>query len=116
MRTLLSTLCTKIAGQRILPKRSIKTPGALYRILSAELEQLRCGQCRCTMPMLFAVERPDAESANWDVEPLGCPCRPCQDLIARVVARNATLYDLQELRAEPANAAAPFGNPSSNPF
>lgn len=98
MASLFSTLRTKLAGPRVAPRRSIKTPGALYRILSAEFEQLRCGKCQCRMPMLFAVERSGAEVPNWDVERVWCPCPTCHDLVARVVARNATLYDLQELR------------------
>lgn len=84
----------------VTPKRSIKTPGALYRILREDFESRRPRGCSCRMPMIFERERSSLAAPNWSVEPLWCGSEACQRAVAEVVAQNAKLFDLFEMPAE----------------
>lgn len=97
---------TKIGSP--LPKRSRKTPGALYRILREEFERLRPHECSCKMPMLFECERDSPDGPNWSVETLWCGCRDCQRALAEVVTNAARHFDLKETGEALANNLPPL--------
>lgn len=76
-------------------RRTPKTPGELYRILSADFLRLKDSGCSCRMPMLFERDREGAQDANWGVEPLWYGCIECQALARRVCEAHQALYELR---------------------
>ena len=79
--------------------RTTITAAQLYTILDAEFRKLRPRACkRCRMPMPYWREPPDDVSANWHIgTPADCPER-CHLVIAELLARMWTLYDMQPER------------------
>jgi hypothetical protein len=82
------------ASQPRAAKRLRISPGGLYTLLNAEFKRRRVVECSCRMPLPYAVERPDAVSANWRIgTPPPCP-RKCDAIIAEVVTELWPKYDL----------------------
>lgn len=79
--------------------RTTITAAQLYTILDAEFRKLRPAACkRCRVPMPYWREPPDDVSANWHIgTPAECPAG-CQLVIAELLARMWTLYDMQPER------------------
>jgi len=75
------------------------TPGRLYSQLRAQFDLLRPAGCsRCRMPLPYMVARPDDVSANWRIgTPAPCPLG-CDAVIAEIVAKMWTRYDVHSLR------------------
>jgi len=76
------------------------TPGRLYSQLCTQFDLLRpAGCCICRMPLPYPVIRPDDVSANWRIgTPAPCP-EGCDAVIAEIVAKMWTRYDLHSLKA-----------------
>lgn len=78
-----------------VPPRPALTPGRLYAMMSAELQEARSRHCiGCTMPMLFF--RPGEGESNWQLERGGWRCGPCEESVARIFAKYAALYDVKD--------------------
>jgi hypothetical protein len=79
--------------------RATITAAQLYTILDAEFRKLRPRACeRCRMPMPYWREPPDDVSANWHIgTPADCP-EGCHLVIAELLARMWTLYDMHPER------------------
>ena len=79
--------------------RTTLTAAQLYTILDAEFRKLRPGACRrCRVPMPYWREPPDDVSASWHIgTPVECP-EGCHLVIAELLARMWTLYDMQPER------------------
>jgi hypothetical protein len=72
----------------------------LYAILDREFKQLRRGQCACRIPLPFMRDPPDDVSANWSVGTVReCPAG-CHLVIAELVTRMWTRYDMEPERPQ----------------
>lgn len=73
----------------------------LYGILDREFGQLRSPRCKtCRIPLPFHRRPPDEVSANWSVgTPRECPAG-CHLVIAEMVARLWTRYDIEPERPQ----------------
>ena len=73
----------------------------LYSLLDAEFKELKSKNCKtCLMPLPFHREPPDDVSANWAVgAPQQCP-GGCHLVIAELVTRMWTKYDLEPERPQ----------------
>lgn len=82
--------------------RTTLTPGRLYALLSLEYKRARPALCMtCRLPFPYLVERSDPASANWFVCGFSeCP-HGCHRVIAEIIARLWTGYDLEDLTATP---------------
>jgi hypothetical protein len=89
-----------------MPRRTV-TASALYAILDREFRRTRSPDCvRCYTPLPFYRDPPDDVSANWDIgTPDECP-HHCRRVIAEVVARLWTEYELAPRSTPPSAAAA----------
>ena len=76
-------------------KRSVVTPGQLYRLLSAEFRARRPSRCLCRMPMIGFREPAAVGAANWGVESPRRGCLACAGVVMDVVASHALLYDIK---------------------
>ncbi len=77
-------------------KREALTPGALYRILSAELQARRPHPCRCRMPVPFVVDADAGVTANWRIaKPPPCD-QGCHILIADIVKSALLAFDVRD--------------------
>lgn len=88
--------------------RTALTPGRLYARLSTEFRRVRpehCGNCR--MPMVVLTHRLGPDECNWTVEPPSTLCDGCGRLIAAIVQKVSTEYDLHDPISVPF-----FPNPS----
>jgi hypothetical protein len=87
------------SGIHTLPMRTRPTlsPGELFRLLKAAFEARQTPECSgCRIPLPYAVERPDAVSANWRIgTPKECP-QKCHALIAELALDLAARYDMSE--------------------
>ncbi len=72
----------------------------LYAILDREFKRLRPPQCReCAVPLPYWRRPPDDVSANWFIgTPRECP-HGCHVVIAELLARLWTQYDLDRTPA-----------------
>jgi len=79
--------------------RTTVTAAELYTILDAEFKKLRRpGRCRCRVPIPYWRTPPDDVSANWHIgAPPECP-NGCHLVIAELLARMWTQYDMQPER------------------
>ena len=73
----------------------------LYSILDREFRELKSSNCKtCRMPLPFYRTPPDDVSANWSVgTPPPCP-GGCHLVIAELVTRMWTKYDLEPERPQ----------------
>ena len=82
-------------------ERAVLPPAKLYAILDREFRALRPRECKqCRIPLPFWHESPDDVSANWLIgTPHECP-HGCHLVIAELMARLWTRYDLPKDRPE----------------
>jgi hypothetical protein len=75
--------------------RTTVSSAQLYTILDAEFRKLRPAACRrCRMPIPYWRPPPDDVSANWHIgTPVEC-AQGCHLVIAELLARMWTLYDM----------------------
>jgi hypothetical protein len=73
----------------------------LYAILDREFRQLKSARCKtCRIPLPFYRQPPDDVSANWSVgTPPECPAG-CHLVIAEMVARMWTRFDMEPERPQ----------------
>jgi hypothetical protein len=73
----------------------------LYSLLDSEFKELKSKNCKtCRMPLPFYRDPPDDVSANWSVAtPTSCP-GGCHLVIAELVTRMWTRYDLEPERPQ----------------
>jgi hypothetical protein len=76
--------------------RATITSAQLYAILDREFRQLQPMACRrCRAPLPYWRAPPDEVSANWNIgTPEECP-RGCHRVVAELLARMWTLYDME---------------------
>ena len=79
--------------------RTTITAAQLYTILEREFETLKPGRCaRCRAPLPYYRAPPDEVSANWHIgTPPECP-EGCHLVIAEMLTRLWTRYDIQPER------------------
>ena len=79
--------------------RTTVSAAQLYTLLDAEFRKLRPAACRtCRMPMPYWRTPPDEVSANWHIG-TPSPCRHgCHLVIAELLARMWTFYDMRPER------------------
>ena len=85
---------------RALARKTI-TSAQLYAILDREFKALRPKQCgRCRVPLPYFRNPPDDVSANWAIgTPSECD-HGCHLVIAELLTRLWTRYDIQPERAQ----------------
>ena len=73
----------------------------LYAILDREFKKLRPQGCKnCRIPLPFLRTPPDDVSANWNVgTPKECPAK-CHVVIAELVTRLWSRYDMEPERPQ----------------
>ena len=78
-------------------RRKSITHAKLYALLEREFRKRRDPRCAsCQMPLPFHLERPDDVSANWHIGTPN-PCEHgCQAVIAEIMAKLWTEYELAE--------------------
>ena len=81
--------------------RTTITAAQLYAILDREFASLRPSACAsCRMPLPYWRRPPDDVSANWNIaQPKECP-HGCHLVIAELLTRLWTRYDIQPERAQ----------------
>lgn len=87
---------------RAHPMARQRLPAAhLYAILDREFKRLRPKACtQCTVPLPYFQRPPDEVSANWFIgQPTQCP-HGCHFVIAELLARLWTEYDLDRTPAQ----------------
>ncbi len=79
--------------------RTTVSAAQLYTLLDAEFRKLRPSGCRaCRVPIPYWREPPDDVSANWHIGTPGrCPSG-CHLVIAELLARMWTFYDMEPER------------------
>ena len=79
--------------------RTTITAAQLYTILEHEFEGLKPRRCaRCRAPLPYYRKPPDEVSANWQIAtPPECP-EGCHLVIAEMLTRLWTRYDIQPER------------------
>jgi len=77
--------------------RTTISAAQLYAILDREFKKLRPPECqRCRIPLPYWREPPDDVSANWHIgTPTECP-NGCHVLIAELLAKLWTRYDIEK--------------------
>ena len=73
----------------------------LYEILDREFRGLKSGECRkCRAPLPIWRRPPDDASANWDIGDLSqCP-DGCHRVIAELLMRLSSRYDMEPERPQ----------------
>ena len=73
----------------------------LYATLDREFKRLRPKECqRCNMPLPYFRKPPDEVSANWAIgTPPECP-QKCHLVIAELLAKLWTRYDIEPERVQ----------------
>ena len=76
--------------------RTTLSAAQLYAILDREFKKLRPAECqRCRIPLPYWQNPPDDVSANWHIgTPSECP-HGCNLIIAELLARLWTRYDIE---------------------
>jgi hypothetical protein len=94
-------------GARVLPRRrnALKEAVArttisaaqLYAILDREFKRLKPKECqKCKVPLPYWRQPPDDVSANWNIgTPSDCP-EGCHVIIAELLAKLWTRYDIEQ--------------------
>ncbi len=79
--------------------RTTVSAAQLYTLLDAEFRRLRPAACRsCRVPIPYWRAPPDDVSANWHIgTPAQCP-NGCHLVIAELLARMWTRYDMEPER------------------
>lgn len=79
--------------------RTTVSAAQLYTLLEAEFRKLRPSACHaCRAPIPYWREPPDDVSANWHIgTPVRCP-KGCHRVIAELLARMWTQYDMEPER------------------
>ena len=77
--------------------RTTITAAQLYAILEREFARVRPSSCAaCRMPLPYWRQPPDDVSANWNIaQPKECP-HGCHLVIAELLARLWTRYDIEK--------------------
>lgn len=77
--------------------RTTITAAQLYAILDREFKSLRPSGCKkCRVPLPYWRQAPDDVSANWNIaQPEECP-NGCHLVIAELLARLWTRYDIEK--------------------
>ncbi len=77
--------------------RSTLTAAQLYAILDREFKNLRPKECtNCRVPLPYWRQPPDDVSANWAIgQPRECP-EGCDKVIAELLTRLWTRYDIEK--------------------
>ena len=81
--------------------RTTLTSHQLYAILDREYKKLRPNGCKnCSLPLPYYRKPPDDVSANWNVgTPKECPGK-CHVVIAELVTRLWSRYDMEPERPQ----------------
>lgn len=81
--------------------RTTISAAQLYTILDQEFRKLRPPGCRkCRAPLPFWRRPPDDVSANWSIGTAGeCP-EGCHRVVAELLARLWSQYDIEPERAQ----------------
>jgi hypothetical protein len=81
--------------------RTTISSAQLYAILDREFKALRRGECKgCRIPLPYWRDPPDDVSANWAIgTPAECP-HGCHVVIAELLTRLWTKYDLEPERVQ----------------
>ena len=81
--------------------RTTISAAQLYVILDHDFRKLKPDRClRCRAPLPYFRKPPDDVSANWNIgTPPECPNR-CHLVIAELLARLWTRYDIEPERAQ----------------
>ena len=81
--------------------RTTISPAQLYAILDAEWKKIRPRACNsCKMPLPYWRTPPDEVSANWAIgTPTHCP-HGCHMIIAELLTRLWTKYDIEKQLAQ----------------
>ena len=81
--------------------RTTLSSAQLYAILDRDFRKLRPTACtRCQMPLPYWRTPPDEVSANWHIgQPVECP-HGCHLVIAELLARLWTRYDIEPQLAQ----------------
>lgn len=79
--------------------RTTVSAAQLYTLLDAEFQKIRPrGRCGCRVPIPYWRPPPDDVSANWHIgTPPQCP-NGCHLVIAELLARMWTRYDMERER------------------
>ena len=97
--------CASNCGNRRFKKnlveRSTISAAQLYAILDREFKKLRPAGCtRCHVPLPYWRRPPDDVSANWHIgQPTECP-HGCHVVVAELLARLWTRYDIEQQLAQ----------------
>ena len=88
-------------GVTLPVSRKNLTSAQLYAILDREFKKLRPEACaRCRVPLPYFRKSPDDVSANWAIgTPSECP-HGCHVVIAELLAKLWTRYDMVPERAQ----------------
>lgn len=83
--------------------RRFLSTAQLYAILDQEFQRRKSPECRtCRVPLPFYRSPPDEVSANWHIgTPSECP-HHCQVIIAELLAKLWTQYDLEPAESQDA--------------
>ena len=83
--------------------RKALSTAQLYAILEQEFRERKSPECAtCRVPLPFFRAPPDEVSANWHIgTPSECP-HHCQVIIAEILAKLWSQYDIQPAEAESA--------------
>lgn len=81
--------------------RTTLTAAQLYGVLDREFNKLRSAACRkCRAPMPYWRVPPDEVSANWNIGTPGVCPYGCHLVIAELLTRLWSRYDLEPERAQ----------------
>lgn len=97
-------MCLQLRNSRFkknIVERSTISSAQLYAILDREFKQLRPAACPdCRVPLPYWRQPPDDVSANWHIgQPTECP-HGCHIVIAELLARLWTRYDIEQQLAQ----------------
>jgi hypothetical protein len=77
------------------------TSTQLYAILDREFKGLKPAECtRCRAPLPFWRRPPDDASANWDIGPPTECAQGCHRVIAELLMRLSSRYDMEPERPQ----------------
>ncbi|HET7729105.1 MAG TPA: hypothetical protein VFK48_03645, partial [Usitatibacter sp.] len=78
-------------------RRTVLTPGELYRAMSAEFRRLHDSRPDlCLMPMPVPKPAPAGSGPNWDLKPMGSLCWRCEARAAAIFRDFSERFDLMD--------------------
>ena len=81
--------------------RTTLTSAQLYAILDREFRALKSPRCpTCRAPLPFWRRPPDDASANWDIGPPAECAAGCHRVIAELLMRLSSQYDMERERPQ----------------